>query len=63
MATLEDGEALFAAVCERGLEGIVAKLRSEPYRSGERAWVKVKNRAYWRYRLSSPLHESDHASA
>jgi ATP-dependent DNA ligase len=24
VATFEDGEALFAAVCERGLEGVVA---------------------------------------
>ena len=44
-----DGAALFAAACEQGLEGIVAKRRSEPYRPGERAWIKVKNRAYWRY--------------
>ena len=49
----DDGDALFEVVCERGLEGIVAKLRSEPYRSGERAWVKVKNRAYWRYPLEA----------
>jgi bifunctional non-homologous end joining protein LigD len=26
----EDGEALWAVVCERGLEGVVAKKRSEP---------------------------------
>jgi bifunctional non-homologous end joining protein LigD len=45
----EDGEALFAAVCERGLEGVVAKRRSQPYRPGERAWIKTKNKAYWRY--------------
>jgi len=35
-------------VCERGLEGIVCKRLGEPYRPGERRWVKVKNRDYWR---------------
>ena len=33
------------------LEGIVAKRRSGRYEPGERGWVKVKNRAYWRYEL------------
>jgi bifunctional non-homologous end joining protein LigD len=36
VATLEDGEALFAAVCEPGLEGVVAKRLCDPYRAGER---------------------------
>jgi ATP-dependent DNA ligase len=27
----------------------VAKKRSEPYRPGERGWVKVKHRHYWRF--------------
>jgi bifunctional non-homologous end joining protein LigD len=44
-----DGEALFAGVVEQGLEGIVCKRRSQPYRPGERGWIKVKNRDYWRY--------------
>jgi bifunctional non-homologous end joining protein LigD len=47
----EDGQALWEAVCEHELEGVVAKRLHEPYLSGERAWVKVKNRAYWRYEL------------
>lgn len=47
----EDGEELFAAVCEHGLEGVVAKKLSEPYRPGERSWVKRKNREYWRHPL------------
>ena len=34
--TFEDGLALFAAVCEYGLEGVVAKKLSSRYRSGER---------------------------
>src|SRR5215207_7844394 len=49
VATSEDGEALFAAVCERGLEGIVAKRDRGPYRPRERQWVKTKNRATARF--------------
>jgi hypothetical protein len=45
----DDGPALFAAVCSEGLEGVVAKRRSERYRPGERRWIKTKNRDYWRY--------------
>jgi bifunctional non-homologous end joining protein LigD len=45
----DDGEALFAAVVRQGLEGIVAKPLSGAYRPGERDWLKVKNRAYWRF--------------
>lgn len=45
----DDGAALFAAVVEAGLEGIVAKRKTDPYRPGERRWVKIKNRAYWRF--------------
>ncbi len=39
-----DGAALFDAVCEQELEGIIAKRLNERYRPGERAWVKTKNR-------------------
>ena len=49
--TFDDGEALFTAVCERGLEGVVAKRRSSRYLPGERGWIKTKNRNYWRYEL------------
>jgi bifunctional non-homologous end joining protein LigD len=49
VATFEDGEALFAAVCARGLEGVVAKRDRDPYRPGDRAWVKTKNRATARF--------------
>jgi bifunctional non-homologous end joining protein LigD len=45
----EDGEALLKATSRHGLEGIVAKKRSEPYRPGERGWIKVKHRHYWRF--------------
>jgi bifunctional non-homologous end joining protein LigD len=45
----DDGAALFQAVCDRGLEGVVAKRRSGRYRPGQRGtWVKVKNPGYWR---------------
>lgn len=45
----DDGRALFQAVCDHGLEGIVAKRVTAIYRPGQRgSWVKVKNPAYWR---------------
>jgi ATP-dependent DNA ligase len=44
----DDGHALYDAVLEYGLEGIVATRRSGLYRSGYRGWIKVKNPAYWR---------------
>jgi ATP-dependent DNA ligase len=31
------------------LEGIIAKKLSQPYKPGERLWLKVKNRGYWRF--------------
>jgi bifunctional non-homologous end joining protein LigD len=49
--TFDDGEALLAVVREKELEGIVAKRLGSTYRAGERGWVKVKNRDYWRYPL------------
>ena len=39
-----DGEAAFRHACAMGLEGIVAKRRDRPYRSGRsHDWIKVKN--------------------
>jgi bifunctional non-homologous end joining protein LigD len=49
VATFEDGEALYRVVCGQGLEGIVAKRERDPYRPGERGWVKTKNRATARF--------------
>ncbi|MHC2456232.1 ATP-dependent DNA ligase [Rhizobium leguminosarum] len=38
-----DGDALLRIACEHGLEGIIAKRRDAPYRSGRlRDWVKIK---------------------
>jgi bifunctional non-homologous end joining protein LigD len=49
VAVFEDGAALYAVVCEQGLEGVVAKRLTEPYRPGLRSWVKTKNRATRRF--------------
>ncbi len=38
-----DGETFFRVACELGLEGIIAKHRARPYRSGKRPeWLKIK---------------------
>lgn len=54
----DDGPSLFAAVCEQGLEGVVAKRRDSLYRPGDRGWVKVKNRGYWRFGEERELAQS-----
>jgi bifunctional non-homologous end joining protein LigD len=42
--TDEDGALVFRQACRMGLEGIVSKRLSAPYRSGpSRDWLKVKN--------------------
>jgi bifunctional non-homologous end joining protein LigD len=42
--TAEDGATIFQQACRMGLEGIVSKRLSAPYRSGRcRDWLKVKN--------------------
>jgi bifunctional non-homologous end joining protein LigD len=42
--TDEDGTTIFQQACKMGLEGIVSKRLSAPYRSGpSRDWLKVKN--------------------
>jgi bifunctional non-homologous end joining protein LigD len=45
----DDALALWDVVVQREYEGIVAKRLTGRYRPGERGWVKVKNRDYWRY--------------
>jgi bifunctional non-homologous end joining protein LigD len=40
--TFDDGAALYAGVCERGLEGIIAKQLRSPYRPGKRSWIKSR---------------------
>ena len=44
----DDGPALHDAVCELGLEGVVAKRTTSRYGASLRGWVKVKNPDYWR---------------
>jgi ATP-dependent DNA ligase len=40
----EDGKVVFAHACKLGLEGLVSKRRSSPYRSGRSLdWIKSKN--------------------
>jgi bifunctional non-homologous end joining protein LigD len=40
----DEGAAIFRHACRKGLEGIVSKRLSAPYRSGpSRDWIKVKN--------------------
>jgi bifunctional non-homologous end joining protein LigD len=42
--TEEDGVVVFRHACKMGLEGIVSKRLTAPYRSGpSRDWIKVKN--------------------
>jgi ATP-dependent DNA ligase len=43
-ALVDEGAAVFAKVCELGLEGIVSKRAGSFYRSGpSRNWLKTKN--------------------
>jgi bifunctional non-homologous end joining protein LigD len=43
------GDALFAAIAEQNLEGIVGKRLESPYKAGRQpSWVKVKNLNYSR---------------
>jgi bifunctional non-homologous end joining protein LigD len=46
--TFADGPELYQAVCEHGLEGIVAKELASAYRPGQRGWIKIKSPGYWR---------------
>jgi bifunctional non-homologous end joining protein LigD len=42
--TDQEGALLFMQACRMGLEGIVSKRLTAPYRSGpSREWIKVKN--------------------
>jgi hypothetical protein len=43
-----EGERLFQLICERDLEGIVAKHRESRYAvtDGNPAWIKIRNRRY-----------------
>jgi ATP-dependent DNA ligase len=45
------GEALWTVVEDQDLEGLVAKPLGSVYKPNERGWLKVKNKAYWKYEL------------
>jgi bifunctional non-homologous end joining protein LigD len=47
----ENSQALWAVVERDSLEGVVAKPLNSRYRPGQRGWLKVKNRAYWKYAI------------
>ena len=40
------GKSLFAEICARDLEGIVAKRKLGIYKDDGNSWLKVKNRTY-----------------
>ena len=40
------GTDLFRIICERDMEGVVAKQASASYTPEATTWVKIKNRAY-----------------
>ena len=44
----QNGIQLFDMICERDMEGIVAKPKSSPYRlvNGKTPWIKIKNPGY-----------------
>jgi ATP dependent DNA ligase-like protein len=58
----DDGHALWEAVSEHELEGVVAKRRSGRYVPGGRRWIKAKNSDYWRMRWSARAHPRSGAS-
>ena len=50
--SFEDAAALWAVVERDELEGMVAKPLRSMYKPGDRrSWLKVKNRAYWKYAI------------
>jgi bifunctional non-homologous end joining protein LigD len=49
--TFYDGPALFHAVCAHELEGSSRNDATAVTGPGERGWVRIKNREYWRYEM------------
>jgi bifunctional non-homologous end joining protein LigD len=47
--SFSDGAALWTVVEDQDLEGLVAKPLGGTYKPNERGWLKVKNKAYWKY--------------
>jgi len=59
----ERGIDLFRAVCERDLEGIVAKRKDGMYTPEETSWVKIKNPQYSQIEGRHELFETRAAGA
>jgi hypothetical protein len=53
-AAVDDGAALWEAVCEHELEGVVAKRRSGDTCPAAAGWIKTKNRAALARRAEAP---------
>jgi bifunctional non-homologous end joining protein LigD len=49
--SFDDGEALWTVVADEDLYGLVAKPLGSTYKPNERGWLKVKNKAYWKYEV------------
>jgi bifunctional non-homologous end joining protein LigD len=58
----EHGEALFGLACERDLEGIVSKRKSDPYLPDHATWFKTKNTAYSQWVGREELFERERSS-
>jgi hypothetical protein len=57
-----DGEALFQLACERDLEGIVAKRKSDPYLPKHAQWLKMRNQEYSQWIGREELFERERSS-
>src|SRR5215470_19512015 len=58
----EYGRHFFKEICDRDLEGIVAKRKMSIYKPGGNGWLKIKNKAYsqaeGRHELLTKQHNS-----
>ena len=55
----EDGQRLFRLACEHGLEGLVAKRKSDPYSSEKSGWLKIRNPRYSQWTGRQELFERE----
>jgi bifunctional non-homologous end joining protein LigD len=56
------GEPLFKLVCEKDLEGVVAKRRADPYLPEHAAWLKIRNHDYSQWVGREELFERERAA-
>ena len=58
--TADDGATIFQEACRMGLEGIVSKKLSAPYRSGpSRDWLRTKLRDAMHSQIEKPDHRNE----